>query len=148
MMRFGSPEDLPWIEPWLLDDRGLSPVFTVPTELQMRQVFGIPAVESIEPKLPGNLRTVEDVQVQYRDMAYASGFKALKEDVTKHYPRASWHPFRGYSSRSLALPVDDKSKRDAVIARWKELIELRSKVPISGGENEASLVTPPAEIKN
>jgi hypothetical protein len=100
----------------------------------------------VEPKF-------EDVQAQYRDMAIAAGFKALGEDVTKFYQRAQWHPYRGYIATSLALPVADNSKRDAVIARWKELVELQKRLAEPGVEIESPTLippglTPPVEIKN
>ncbi len=150
MMRFAEPEDLPTIEPWTSDDRGLTPVFQASTNISMRQVpapFGVPRIEAIDPESPITPK-IEDVQAQYRDLALAAGLKALSEDVTKYYPRAQWHPYRGFAATSLALPVADNSKRDAVLARWKELVELNGKPSTTQDKNDTPALTPPVEIKN
>ncbi|MCY2974408.1 MAG: hypothetical protein NTW52_07035 [Planctomycetota bacterium] len=150
MMRFAATEDLPSIEPWTTDDRGLTPVFPVSTNTSMRQIpapFGVPRIEAIDPQSPITPK-IEDVQAQYRDLALAAGLKALSEDVTKYYPRAQWHPYRGFAATTLALPVADNSKRDAVLARWKELVELNAKPLPSAGESDTPALTPPVEIKN
>jgi len=148
MMRFSTPEDLMWIKPWIADERGLTPVFPIQTNIPMRQApFEAPRIERMEPEKPVVPKIV-DVQAQYRDLALAAGFKAFGEDVTKYYPRAQWHPYRGFSATSLALPVADSSKRDAVDARWKELVELQSKPPTLEGESDTPSLTPPVEIKN
>ncbi len=150
VMRFAAPEDLPSIEPWTTDDRGLTPVFPASTNISMRQIpapFGVPRIEAIDPQSPITPK-IEDVQAQYRDLALAAGLKAFSEDVTKYYPRAQWHPYRGFTATSLALPVADNSKRDTVLTRWNELVELNAKPLSSGGGSDTPALKPPVEIKN
>jgi len=149
MMRFGTREDIPWIEKWITDDRGLKPKYMMQTNIPMRQIpipFGVPGTErvedpaAVEPKF-------EEVQVQFRDVAFAVGLKILGEDVPRYYPRARWHPFRGYFADSLALPIDDSSKRDAILARWQELVKNQAPTNQTPGEEDGVTKLPPVEVR-
>ena len=142
LMRFGTRDDLPTLDRWIADDRGLKPSYQIATNVPMRQIpapFGVPGQERVERNTPVDPK-IQEVQVQYRDLAIAVGFKILGEDVTRHYPRAQWHPYRGFVAATLALPVDDPSQRDAIIARWQEVLK-------SPSANADAPKAPPIELR-